>query len=322
MAHFGAVRRPTGALEEGLEPRHVAEAISEEGTVGWLDLEAPAPDELHALEGLFGLHPLAIEDAQNPDTRPKIEEYDSFLFVVTRGINHNPGAPALDLIPLFAFLNRRLIVTLHPRPMRSVATAIERLRKHPELLQSGPDRLLHHLLDHVVDYYFPIMERLEDRIEELENDVFQRPDEAVLARLFETRKELVVLRRSLGPLREVVANLMGGVPYVDQDLRPFFRDVYDHVLRLLDELETNREILSGLLESHLSQASNRTNAVMKRLTVAGDDRLAFHRRLGVLRDELRGDAVARAQWGIVAATVLMIGISGGVLLFFKRSGGL
>src|SRR5262249_38752789 len=205
-------------------------------------------EELCALEGLFGIHPLAIEDAQNPDTRPKIEEYDNFLFVVTRGINHNPGAPALDLIPLYAFLNRHLIVTVHPRPMRSVATAIEPLPQHPELLRSGPDRLLHHLLDHVVDYYFPIMDELEDRIEELEDEVFRQPRDGLLERIFEARKDLVALRRNLGPLREVVANLMSGVPYIDEELRPFYRDVYDHVLRLLDELETNRDILGGLLE--------------------------------------------------------------------------
>jgi magnesium transporter len=320
VARFSAVRRSTGALEEGLEPPQIAEAVSEEGTVGWLDLEAPATDEVHALEGLFGLHPLALEDAQNPDTRPKIEEYDSFLFVVTRGINHNPGATALDLIPLYVFLNRHLIVTMHPRPMRSVATAIERLRKHPELLQSGPDRLLHHLLDHVVDYYFPIMERLEDRIEALEDEVFQRPDEGVLERLFETRKELVALRRSLGPLREVVANLMSGVPYVDENLRPFFRDVYDHVLRLLDELETNREIISGLLESYLSQASNRMSAVMKRLTALATIGLPFTVVSGYFGMNFEVMPWLKETWGVVAATALMIGISGSLLLVFRRNG--
>jgi magnesium transporter len=320
VAHFGAVRRPTGALEEGMELRQIAEALREDGTVAWLDLEGPAPDELHALEGLFGFHPLVIEDVQNPDTRPKIEEYDSFLFVVTRGINDNPGAEALDLIPLYALLNRTLIVTVHPRPMRSVATAIERLRKHPELLQSGPDRLLHHLLDQVVDYYFPIMEGLEDRVETLEDDVFRRPDDTVLQRLFETRKELVALRRSLGPLREVVANLMSGVPYVDENLRPFFRDVYDHVLRLLDELETNREILSGLLESYLSQASNRMSAVMKRLTALATIGLPFTVVSGYFGMNFEVMPWLKEPWGIVAASALMVAISGSVLLFFKRSG--
>jgi magnesium transporter len=320
VAHFGAVRRSTGALEEGLEPRQIAEAISEEGAVGWLDLEAPAPDELQALEGLFGLHPLAIEDIQNEDTRPKIEEYANFLFIVTRGINDNPGATALDLIPLYALLNRSLIVTVHPRPMRSVTTAIERLRKHPELLQSGPDRLLHHLLDHVVDYYFPIMERLEDRIEALEDEVFQRPDEGVLQRLFQARKELVALRRSLGPLREVVANLMSGVPYVDENLRPFFRDVYDHVLRLLDELETNREIISGLLESYLSQASNRMSAVMKRLTALATIGLPFTVVSGYFGMNFEVMPWLKETWGVIAATALMIGISGGLLLVFRRNG--
>jgi len=319
MAHFGVVRRPSGVLEEGLEPRQIAEALGEQGTVGWLDLEAGTPDDLHALEGFFGFHPLAIEDAQNPDTRPKIEEYENFLFVVTRGINHNPDATALDLIPLYLFLNRHLIVTVHPGPMRSVATAIERLRKHPELLQSGPDRLLHHLLDHVVDYYFPIMEGLEDRIEELEDEVFQRSDGTLLERIFATRKELVALRRSLGPLREVASNLTSGMPYVDENLRPFFRDVYDHVLRLLDELETNRDILAGLLDSYLSQASNRMSAVMKRLTALATIGLPFTVVSGHFGMNFEIMPWLKQDWGIIAATLLMAGISGAVLLFFKRN---
>jgi magnesium transporter len=319
MVHVGVVRDPSGALQEGLDARQIAQSLGAEGTVGWLDLEAATPDEVGALEGLFGFHPLAVEDALNPETRPKIEEYENFLFVVTRGINHNSGTSALDLIPLYVFLNRHVIVTVHPGPMRSVATAVERLRKHPEMLQAGPDRLLHHLLDHVVDYYFPILDGLEDRIEALEEEVFQEPRDGLLERIFATRKELIALRRSLGPLREVVANLMSGVPYVDDDLRPFFRDVYDHVLRLLDDLETNRDILGGLLESYLSQISNRMNAIMKRLTALAMIGLPFTVVSGYFGMNFEVMPWLKAPWGIAAATLLMAGLSAGAFLFFKRN---
>ncbi len=319
MGYFGVVRRESGVLEEGLDAQQVAEALGDPGTVGWLDLEAPSTEEICALEGLFGIHPLAIEDAQNQETRPKIEEYDNFLFVVTRGINHNPGATALDLIPLSIFLNRHLIVTVHSRPMGGVGTAIERLRKHPELLKSGPDRLLHHLLDHVIDSYFPIMDAVEDRIESLEDEVFRRPGDDLLERIFATRKELVALRRSLAPLREVVANLMAGVPYVDEDLRPFFRDAYDHVLRLLDELETNRDIVGGLLESYLSQASNRMSAVMKRLTALAMIGLPFTVVSGYFGMNFEVMPWLKQPWGIGAATILMVALSAGAFMFFKRS---
>jgi len=319
VTHYGVVRRPSGVLSEGLEAQQIAEALGDDGTVGWLDLEAPSHEDLETLEGLFGFHPLAIEDAANPDTRPKIEEYDNFLFVVTRGINDNPGASALDLIPLYAFLNRHVIVTVHSRPMKSVATAIERLRKHPQLLESGPDRLLHHLLDHVIDYYFPVMEALEDRIEELEDEVFRRPSDALLERIFAARKELVAIRRSLGPLREVVTTLMSGVPYVDDDLRPFFRDAYDHVLRLLDELETNRDVVGGLLESYLSQASNRMNAVMKRLTALAMIGLPFTVVSSYFGMNFEAMPWLKQQWGITAATVLMFALSAGAFMLFKRN---
>lgn len=317
MADFGVIRHPSGALAEGLDARQIAAGLAEPGTVAWLDLEDTPAEDLRALEALFGLHPLAIEDAQNAETRPKIEEYDNFLFVVTRAIEHDPGAPGVDLIPLYVFLNRHLIVTVHPRPMRSVATAIERLRKHPELLQSGPDRLLHHLLDHVVDYYFPIIDALEDRVEALEDEVFQRPTDDLLERIFATRKEVAALRRSLGPLREVLSNLVSGVPYVDEDCRPFFRDVHDHVLRLLDDLETNRDVLAGLLESYLSQVSNRMNAVMKRLTALAMIGLPFTVISGYFGMNFEVMPWLKQPWGIVAATILMFALSGGALVLLK-----
>ena len=315
-SRIGIVRSPSGRLEQGLEPLKCAHALGEEGTMGWIDLEAPAPEDVHALEGLFGFHPLAIEDALNPDTRPKIEEYENFLFVVTRAVNHNPGESALDLIPIFAFLNRHVIVTVHPRPLPSVGTAVERLCKHPDVLGHGPDRLLHHLLDQVVDNYFPIVEELEDRIEDLQDRVFVQPEPGQLAEIFQCRKEGAALRRSLSPLREVVTNLMSGVPYVDANLRPFFRDIYDHVLRILDQVESNRDILAGLLESYLSQVNNRMSAVMKRLTILTAIGLPMTVISGFFGMNFEEMPWVKSPWGVSAATVIMIGVSIGIYAFF------
>jgi magnesium transporter len=320
MPRIGVARHPDGTLEEALGPAELARLLAVEGAVGWLDLEAPTADEVQALEGPFGLHHLALEDAQNPETRPKIEEYDGFLFVVTRGPNHEREGSAVELVPLFVFLNRRVIVTIHDRPMHSVATAHERLRKHPELLRHGPDRLLHHLLDQVVDHYFPLVEALEERIEALETQVFRAVDTRLLEDIFATRKEVAALRRSLGPLREVVSNLTGGVPYVDDDLRPFFRDVYDHVLRLLEELETNRDILAGLLESYLSQASNRMNAVMKRLTALATIGLPFTIVSGYFGMNFEVMPWLSEPWGVIAATLTMIGMAAGAYCVFRWRG--
>lgn len=318
MAHYGAVVRPGPLLEEGLEAPALARAIAEPGTMGWLDLEAPTPSEVEALAGHFGFHRLALEDALNPQTRPKLEEYDGFLFTVTRAVNHEPGARALDLAPLFLFFNGRVIVSLHARPMRSVTAAIERLQKHPAMLAEGPDRILHLLLDQIVDHYFPILDELEDRIELLEDEVFAKPRRDLLQRVFATRKEVVLLRRSLTPLREVVTNLLGGAPYIDPELRLFFRDVYDHVLRILEELETNRDILAGLLESYLTQISNRLGDVMKRLTALATIGLPFTIVSGYFGMNFKTMPWLDQGWGVVAATGLMAGISCGLYLGFRR----
>jgi magnesium transporter len=317
MPHSGVVVRAADQLEEQPGPEELRRALEDSDARGWLDLEGASDEEIAAAGQCFGFHPLAIEDAQNPDTRPTIEEYDDFLFVVTRGVNTNPGEAALDLVSLFVFLTDRLIVTVHQRPMRSIDAARERLRKHPEVLGDGPDRLLHLLLDQIVDHYFPIVEALEDRVEALEDEVFAKPRRGVLERIFSARKEMVVLRRSLGPLREVVGNLMGGVPHVRPELRLFFRDVYDHVLRILDELETNRDIVAGLLESNLSQANNRLGEVMKTLTALATIGLPFTVVSGWFGMNFDVLPWTKHGWGALAATGVMITISGTLFLLFR-----
>jgi len=316
MAVLGLVRRATGQLEEGLKPAEVAHALAEPGAVGWVDVEGAAPEEAQELEGLFGLHPLAVEDALNVDTRPKLEEYDNFLFVVTRGVDAAHQAGRIEGCPLAAFNNRSILVTMHPRPLPGVASALERLRRNPQLLAQGPDRLFHHLLDQVVDRYFPIVEVLEDRIERLEDEVFTRPSPSLLERIFQVRKDLARLRRNLAPLREVTSNLLSGVSFVDDELRPFFRDVHDHVLRLLEQLDGYRDVVGGLLDGYLSQVSNRTNQVMKRLTILAAIGLPFTVISGFFGMNFEVMPWIRTAWGVMAATILMVASSAGLFGFF------
>jgi magnesium transporter len=316
MPTVGAVRRPNGELEEGLSPAEVARAVRQPDAVGWVDLEGAAPEAVQELEGVFGLHPLALEDALHPDTRPKLEEYERFLFVVTRGLDARSNGAAIQPCGLSAFLDRRVLVTIHERPMESVASALARLRKHPELLAHGPDRLLHHLLDQVVDHYFPVVDAVEDRIEALEDEVFGQARADILQSIFDVRRDVLQLRRALTPLREVTANLMGGAPFVDAELRPFFRDVHDHVLRLIEQLDGCREMVSGLLEGHLSQVSNRTNAVMKRLTILAAVGLPFTAVSGYFGMNFDRLPWIRESHGVAAATVLMVALSAGLLGFF------
>ena len=318
MTRYGAAVRSDGELEEGLGPEDLREALRDPNARVWLDLESASPEEIAAAGDCFHFHPLAIEDAQNPDTRPTIEEYDGFLFVVTRGIKHDPGRSELDMVALFVFLTDRLIVTVHDHPMRSIVAAQERLRKHPEVLGEGPDRLLHHALDQVVDHYFPIVEELEERVEALEDEVFTQPGRDVLKRIFQARKDLVLMRRSMTPLREVLTNLMSGVPHVHEELRPFFRDVYDHILRILDEVETNRDILTGLLESYLSQVNNRLSEVMKTLTALATIGLPFTVVSGFFGMNFENLPWIKQPWGVAAACGIMVAMAGALWLVFRH----
>src|SRR3972149_4152793 len=145
--------------EETLRP-----AIPSPSDFVWMDGGGPGEADYARLKSLYGFHDLALEDCANPETRTKLETYDGYVFLVCRGTNHNPGEEAVDTLPLFSFLGETYLVTLHPDPLRSIAAVSDRLRKNPRLLLEGPDRILHLLIDHLVDCYFPLLDAIDDRL--------------------------------------------------------------------------------------------------------------------------------------------------------------
>ncbi|MBI4413437.1 MAG: magnesium transporter CorA family protein, partial [candidate division NC10 bacterium] len=243
-------------------------AIASPADFVWMDVEAPGEAEYAHLKRLYAFHDLALEDCANPETRTKLETYDGYVFLVCRGTNHNPGEEAVDTLPLFSFLGETYLVTLHPDPLRSIAAVSDRLQKNPRLLLEGPDRILHLLIDHLVDYYFPLLDAIDERVDRIEDEVFREVSREALPLIFRTKREILALRRSAGPLREILGVLANrGIPHIRPGTQLYFRDVHDHTLRIADNLETYRDMLTSALESYLSQVSNRLNEIMKQLTV-------------------------------------------------------
>ncbi|MBI3002260.1 MAG: magnesium/cobalt transporter CorA [candidate division NC10 bacterium] len=234
----------------------------------WMDVEAPGDAEYARLKHLYGFHDLALEDCANPETRTKLEAYDGTVFLVCRGVNHAPGGEEVDTVPLFCFLGDTYLVTLHPFPVRSVGAVCDRLRKNPRLLLEGPDRVLHLLIDHLVDHYFPLLDAIDERLDRVEDEIFREASRDALPLIFRTKKEVLALRRSAAPLRDILGVLANrGIPHVRAGTQLYFRDVHDHTLRIAETLDSYRDMLTSSLESYLSQVSNRLNDIMKRLTI-------------------------------------------------------
>ena len=245
--------------------RATAERLLAGGEFFWLDVGRPEPEHFEILREVFAFHPLAVEDSEKFGQRAKIDDYDGFVFLVLYG-----AAPDEDrLVEVHCFYSERFLVTVH----RDDCPAFTELRQRYEK-REGPIRtpslLLYHVIDGLVDSFFPMLADFDDRIDELEDSIFATAGERQLQEIFEMKRLLVGLRKAVTPERDAFAQLMGGVatlPGLSEEDERYFRDVYDHLIRITDLIDSYRDLLTGAMDVYLSTVSNKLNSVMKQLTV-------------------------------------------------------
>ncbi|MBN1517757.1 magnesium/cobalt transporter CorA [Candidatus Sumerlaeota bacterium] len=239
----------------------------QEGANFWIDILNPRMKDTEWLGRVFGFHALALSDVMNNETRPKQETYDGMLFTVFSAVNLNPGEDILDTINLNLFLTPKFLVTTHCKPLKSVEQVIQVMEKTCDIRQTGPDFLYYQLLDGVIDRYFDVMDELEDEIDALELDVMALED-GVQGRIMQCKRRFAHLRRSMGPKREALRSLVyNPQPLISSVTQTHLRDVLDHVMLINDNLESYRELLGALMDTYLSQLSQRMNEVMKLLSI-------------------------------------------------------
>jgi magnesium transporter len=231
----------------------------------WLGLHEPSEDLLRKVQGRFGLHDLAIEDAHRAHQRPKLEVYGDSLFVVLRTAQLQGSKIQFGETHIFA--GRGYVVTVRHGPSLSYADVRARCEQAPALLRLGESFVLYSLMDFVVDNYFPTIDALEAEVDALELEVFEQASgREDIGRIYELRRELLMLRRTVAPLLDVCDRLVRfDVPLVETDMRPYFRDVRDHVIRVHERIDDLRELLTSTMETNLLLASVRQNDVMKKL---------------------------------------------------------
>ena len=251
----------------------VAALAKEPGTFIWIDAQDPDEATIRALAAEFRLHPLVVEDARHRRQRPKVELFTDYLFVVLRAAAIDDGdrtsMPDLREAEIHVFVGVGFLVTLRFSPCFDMDQVVGRWDGQPELLDPG--FALYVLIDEVVDRYFSTVERFEEMVDDLEDDVFAREDgqlesREIRERLFHLKRETVRLRRFVSPLREGIELILGRRELVSEDLAPYYRDVVDHVIRVDELLDNVRDLLTSLQELRVAQAANRVNEVMKSLT--------------------------------------------------------
>lgn len=278
-------RAPSGEVQQDLTLELLRRAAKAgEGTL-WLDLDVSDPAQAAILTEVFHFHPLAVEDARNPVSRVKVDEYPDFLVVVCRVVGFAASTPDpydLETANLTIFVTPNAVVTAHTQPSPVVRQLAERLRTNPDLLDRGPARIAHQALDIAVDAYFPLLDQLDDFVDDIEQRVFGHFDEQLLQEIFQVKRLVISLRRFLAPQRDVLSQLtMRPSRFLPTDAQLYFRDVYDHMLRITDALDSYRDLLSSTLDSYLTQVSNRLGAVSKGLAVVGALSIPFVAIAGV-----------------------------------------
>lgn len=291
------------------------------GQVLWVDAPNPSPATMADLAKTFGLHPLAVEDALKRRQRPKVEEYDHLLFITTHAARsrgpHGHGV-ALDEIDLF--YGRDFLITAHGGSCPAIDEARHRIEQAPPDLRRSEGYLLYAILDAVVDSYFPVLDSLDDYVERLEDTLFKRPSPQTMDRLFAVKRALLQLRRVAAPQRDLLNLLMRHeTALVGGTMRAYFRDIYDHLLRITDQIDTHRDLLAVALDIYLSIVSNRLNEIMKVLTVI----TAIFASLAVISG-IYGMNFERAfppfewRYGFVAALGIMAASVAVMLALFRR----
>ncbi|SRR6266542_1399089 len=276
---WSCYRDEGGTTWQRLSSDELARAVeSGKGTL-WVDIDTRDSERVRLLDDLFHIHPLAIEDSLNPNSRVKIEEYSNFLILIVRTVawvEETEDPYDIETVNLTCFLGRNYLVTVHGAHTPPVQMTVDLIQKNPELAAAGPARLMHAVVDEAVNAYFPIIDRLDDFMDSLEDRVFAQFDKEALRDIFTIKRLVLSLRRHLAPERDVfsvLTNRPSSLLAVDTQI--YFRDIYDHVLRINDALETYRELLSNTLDSYLTQVSNRLGTVTKALSVVATLSLPF-----------------------------------------------
>jgi magnesium transporter len=239
----------------------------ERGQFFWLDLEDPSDEKLRKLGERLGLHPLTVDDAQTFNERPKIEEYDNYVYLVIYGVDPSttPGGTLLREVHLI--VSGDYVITIHRGPLDALAELRARVGTHP---LRGEQYLIYKVLDAVISTFFPVLTRTDDDIDEIEESVIQEPKEEILHRIFALKRDLVAMRRVVTPMRDVFArnaDRITELPGLEADERLYFRDVYDSLIRVSDMVDSYRDLLSGATDMYLSTVANRQGEVSKQLTV-------------------------------------------------------
>jgi magnesium transporter len=314
-------RSPDGNVARDLSTEEMAKAIERSGGLLWVDLEgADAAETRSILEGVFHFHHLAVDDCLNRhiDT-PKIDDYGQYLFIISQGIRFHARSERLETTELDIFLGPNYVVSFHSHRLAAVDDVRRRATEDGPLAGRGADFLIHALLDALVDQFQPVVEEMDQVVDGLEEAVLANPQQRVLQDVLLLKRNALRLRRALLPQRDVVNRFARGEfpRLVGEETHIYFRDIYDHVVRVEEMVESLRDLAESVLNTYLSAINNRMNEVMKVLSIVATIILPLTLIAGIYGTNFENLPELGWQWGYFGMLGAMAIIALGLMAFFR-----
>lgn len=296
--------------------------LKQRPTVSWINI-----DGLHDVEVIekigkqYDVHPLILEDILSTGQRPKYDDSTNLLFLVFNMLSYDPSGLSIQSEQVSVILGPGYVLSFQECPGDVFDPIRERIRTGRGKVRSmGADYLMYCLMDAVVDGYFLILEKLGEQVESLEQEVIREPSEKTLSRIYALKRELIYLRKSVWPLREVISQIEKTAgPLMADATRPYFRDIYDHTIQVMDSVEMFRDTVSGLLDIYLTSLSNRMNSVMKVLTVIATIFIPLTFIVGIYGMNFKFMPEIEWRWAYPAVWAVMIAVVAGMVIYFKKN---
>ena len=317
-------RHGDNKVQEGIPVDQLPELLKDESALIWVDMEMPTHEDDRVLLDVFQFHPLTVEDCRENRHYPKVEEFPGYIYLIVHGVRADTSPDRFNTIELDAFLGSNYVITYHHDSFRSINDVRQLLRTSPVACQRGPAFLLHQVLDRIVDYYSPVLDDFDDRIDRLESEIFaaKQPSNAILSQIMDLKRSVLRLRRISVKQMDVVLRMSRGEfsEVIPEEMRPFYRDIHDHLVRVTDLAESYRDLISGSLEAYLSVISNRMNEIMKVLTIFSAIMLPLTFIAGVYGMNFDHMPELHSRYGYYATWIIMLTVAVAMLIFFWKRG--
>jgi magnesium transporter len=293
--------------------------VTKPDVILWLDVTAAETSDWETLSRAFGFHPLALEDAKKQNQRPKVDQYPDHLFMSIPTVDAGCEPGALETIELDIFLGANYIVTISDKPLPVIQELAEQCKRTGQTSPSSAG-ILYTLLDTIVDDYFPAMDTLDTAIDILETRAFSSGDPVPISETVKIKRDLIVLRRALAPMRDVINHILriSDTHLIPHALMPYFHDVYDHTLRLVETIDLHRDLLTGVVDIILAQTSNQLNQVMKTMTAISTILMGCALIAGIYGMNFKHMPELDWKLGYVFCLGLMLSSTAGLVWYFKR----